>query len=420
MSHRRPKAPSLAVALGLAVLAPLSLPAAARAQAPAASEGQGAAQGSSQDVYTVRDVEVDVTAASAAAARDQAITEAQRKAFQQLVQRLTPPGTSAPSASDTQVASLVQDFEVQRERSSSVRYLATLTVRFRPNAVRSLLQGSGVAFAEARSKPMLVLPVYRPGGGQPLLWEDRTPWRSAWENTSPNTGLVPFVVPYGELADIADVSAEEALAGDADGFSAIAERYGADDVVVVEMDAPADGPDPATEGRVTVTRHTAAGSQPSQVVTIPAAPDKPVEEYLAGGVAAVNALLERQWKEETAVDRRNEQRMDVTVPVARLDDWIRTRRQITQVPAVARADLRRLSRQEAEVELVYYGDPERLRAALARQDLHLERAAPTVPPMQPMAGALPGAPVPPGMPALPVQQPVVEQWRLYPSGSALR
>lgn len=425
MSHRRPEAPSLTAALAFAAFVALSLPATAAAQVPAVVEERGpapaaqgsapgAAPGSAQDVYTVRDVDVDVTAASAAAARDEAITEAQRKAFQQLVRRLTPEGTPVPTVTDAQVAPLVQDFEVQRERSSSVRYLATFTVRFRPNAVRSLLQEGGVAFAEARSKPVLVLPVYRAADAEPVLWEDRTPWRDAWENTSPNAGLVPVVVPYGELADIADVSAEEALQGDSDGFASIAERYGAADVLVAELAVPAGGPDPASAGRVTVTRYTPGGPLSPMTVTVPAAPDGTVEEYLAGGVAAVNAILEGQWKEETAIDRRDERRMEVTVPIARLEDWIRTRRQITQVPSVARADLRRLTRQGAEVELVYYGDTERLRSALARQDLQLERAEPTVPFAQ-----VPSAPVPPGMPALPVLpvQPGGGPWRLYPAGS---
>lgn len=417
MSHRRPKAPSPAVALGLAVFLALSLPAPASAQVPAGDQGAAtAAQGSFQDVYTVSDVDVDVTAVSAAAARDEAITEAQRKAFLQLFQRLTPEGTPVPQVTDAQVAPLVQDFEVQRERSSSVRYLATFTVRFRPDAVRSMLEGGGVAFAEARSAPVLVLPVYRAGSAAPVLWEDRTPWRAAWENASSGAGLVPVVVPYGELADIADVSAEEALRGDSDGFASIAERYGAADVLVAELSVPADGPDPASASRVTVVRYAPGGPQPPATMTVPAAPGKTVEEYLAAGVAAVNGMLEGRWKAETAVDRSEERRMAVTVPIARLEDWVRTRRQIAEVPAVARVDLRRLTRRDVELELVYYGDPDRLRSALARQDLQLVRAEPGVPLVRPMA-----APVPPGMPTLPVQSlQETERWRLYPSEPAAR
>ena len=86
----------------------LSLPAPASAQVPAGDQGAAtAAQGSFQDVYTVSDVDVDVTAVSAAAARDEAITEAQRKAFLQLFQRLTPEGTPVPQVTDAQVAPLV-------------------------------------------------------------------------------------------------------------------------------------------------------------------------------------------------------------------------------------------------------------------------------------------------------------------------
>ena len=279
MLHRRPLARLFGLAVGIVLLA---------VSAPLKAQESG-------DIYTVRDVEVDVTADNSAAARDRAITEAQRKAFDTLYGRLSPePGAKAPALSDIEVARLVQDFEVQRERSSAVRYLATLTVRFRPTNVRTLLQTKGASYVETRSKPVLVLPVYQAAGKGPVLWEDRTPWRAAWENFPPPQGMVPIVVPYGELADIADISAATALEGNQAGLSAIAERYQASDVLVAVLGVRGAEPDPSAPNTVKLTRYAADGTKRSDTVTVPAAPGQTVDAYLAGGVAAVVTVAGRE------------------------------------------------------------------------------------------------------------------------------
>ena len=226
------------------------------------------------------------------------------------------------------MARLVQDFEVQRERSSAVRYLATLTVRFRPTNVRSLLQTKGASYVEVRSKPVLVLPVYQAAGKGPVLWEDRTPWRAAWENFPPPQGMVPIVVPYGELADIADISAATALEGNQAGMSAIAERYQAGDVLVAVLGVRGAEPDPSAPNTVKLTRYAADGTKRSDNVTVPAAPGQTVDAYLAGGVAAVVKSLEDKWRQANTVAAGPEQVMQVAVPIRNLNDWVQTKRRL--------------------------------------------------------------------------------------------
>jgi hypothetical protein len=87
------------------------------------------------DLYTVGDVNADVTADNASHARDQALMQAERNALSQLFVRLNAPDTSAKMDDDS-VAALVQSFEVQSERLSAVRYIGVFTIRFKPSAVQ--------------------------------------------------------------------------------------------------------------------------------------------------------------------------------------------------------------------------------------------------------------------------------------------
>ena len=187
------------------------------------------------NVFTVRGIEVDVTAKTAAAAREAALAEGHVMAMQKLLARLLPREelTRVTPLKAEQVVGFVKDFEVAAERTSDVRYLASLTFRFKPDAVRGLLRNDGLVHAETRSKPVLVLPVFG-AVGKARLWEETNPWWKVWAQRQPEDWLVPLIVPLGDLGDISAIDADQALEGDMERLSAIAARYGAQDVLITQ------------------------------------------------------------------------------------------------------------------------------------------------------------------------------------------
>ena len=132
------------------------------------------------EAFTVRGVYLDVTAETAAAAREAAHADGHAEAMHRLLDRLLPEAERArvPPLAPARVVELVKDFEVADERTSDVRYLARLTVRFKAGPVRRLLRRNGLSHAETRSKPVVVLPVHGPTG-EARLWEDDNPWLAA-------------------------------------------------------------------------------------------------------------------------------------------------------------------------------------------------------------------------------------------------
>ena len=61
----------------------------------------------------------------------------------------------------SELVELVSSIDVVGEKSSSVRYLASLNIRFNPSAMRIHLRSARVKFAETKSKSWIVLPVFR-------------------------------------------------------------------------------------------------------------------------------------------------------------------------------------------------------------------------------------------------------------------
>ena len=147
------------------------------------------------------------------------------------MRRLTVAGTALPAPPEDSITAMVAGFAIDRELVSTTRYRASLTVDFDPAEVRRLLRENGVAYAETVSRPVLVVAVQRDPGGI-LLWEDGNRWRRAWEERPPHGGLVPILLPLGDVIDLGTVDAAQALASDVDALTALAALYGTSEVAV--------------------------------------------------------------------------------------------------------------------------------------------------------------------------------------------
>jgi len=111
--------------------------------------------------YTVSGIPVDVTAADASTARDQAIVDGQRAALQKLVENMmgSEKAKQIPLPNDDEISAMVQDFEVETERVSSVRYVGSLTYRFLSDPVDRLVGRAPAGTVDATTMPMPAGPV---------------------------------------------------------------------------------------------------------------------------------------------------------------------------------------------------------------------------------------------------------------------
>lgn len=328
-----------------------------------------------QDAFAVSGVTVDVSASDANVARDRAVAQAQRKAWDELFKQLLPPGAKPPAISDVDLGRAVQNFSVDDERLSPGRYAATMTVRFAPEPVRKAMADSGAtAYVEPSTRPLVLLPVTVRPDGAPVLWDDRTAWRSAWEAWEPKPGaLAPLTVPDGELSDVAAVSAQEASAGDAAAFAKIAGQHGAGGVAVVKTTLPADGAATAQGMRVDVTLATVDGVRGSKTVAVRADPADRPEDLLSRAVAFSAAAIDELWRENHTVSAGPQQTLTAVVALNSLSDWISARQKLAQLGGGVRVDMTSLTRNAANVVISHRGGATELQERLARQNLILRQ-----------------------------------------------
>lgn len=359
----------------------LALAAGALAGTARAEAGRSVA---AEQAFVEQGVDVDVTAGNANQARDQAILQAQREALARLFRKLTPAadGRQPPAVSQGELEALVAGFELEQERASSVRYVGRFTVRFRPAAVRQLLQQNGVRYAEMVGKPALVLPVDATGA-EPALWTDG-PWRQAWSQIGPVDGLVPVALVPPDPADQNELPAKAALTPDATALAHIAARHGAGQVVVARLEGdaakgyqltlstfvPGEGLSPAEtvpqSAFVPRPLPVATDTQPPAAAAPP-----PLPAALGLAVATVVDRVEEGWKRRVVVDAHQSGQVAVRVPLTDLTTLVEVRRRLAGVPMVTQVDTSALKTTEALLTLTVLGDVGHLKTALAQRDLVL-------------------------------------------------
>jgi hypothetical protein len=304
------------------------------------------------DLYTVNTVRVDATAESAQTARDAAMAQGRPQAWTRIFRRLTPQSQWArqPRLADAQLFRLIRSFEVAGERRSTTRYLADVTFHFNPVAVRQTLRQAGISFTEARSRPALVIPVVADERFDPMSM-----WALAWSDEVYRQGLVPMILPDADAENAEVLSNPDLAQADWATLAPIAQRYGASLVVIAIASADGRSVRSIEVSATARTPSSFAFSQPNFPPLADAVTDKVAET----------------WKSRSSVDYATRARLVADVQFNSLEDWARIRTQLGAVRAVSDFEVVGLARNEAEVDLSYFGRVEQLRDAMAQQNLSL-------------------------------------------------
>ncbi len=324
------------------------------------------------DIYEVQGVNVDVSAETAAKAREKALADGERDAFNQLLRRLTLAGDRdrLPNLDKDEITSYVRDFAVSNEKTSAGRYLASLTVRFKRESVRKLLTDFNLPFAETLSMPVLILPVFQSGGSM-ALWDDPNPWRNAWAELGGRYGLVPMLQPFGDLADVGAISPAQAVQGDRPRLKGIAERYRVRDVVVVYGLQRLDPTSQRQSLEVYITRYGNDPDPQTETYPLNQAEGENESALLSRAVNRIADAIEDAWKQQNILDLSHPNVAAVAVPVTGLKDWIAVQKRLKDVPLIRRTEMVLLSLDEIRVNIHYVGNTSQLSNALAQTKLTL-------------------------------------------------
>lgn len=327
-------------------------------------------------IYAVQGVEVDVTSTDAASAKNQALMDVQVKAFHALVERLGSPEMAAElreKLKPEDIAPYLRSLSIEQETSAPGRYIGRFTVRFLPEKMSRFFESHGVRLPAQQADPVLVIPVFRgPEGNR--LWEEN-PWRQAWINLKGEQGLVPVIVPLGDLEDTQALAVNDVLNGETIRLEALRKRYGAPSMVVAQAQ-------PAEGGglHVYIEGETRLGKV--SVNKIYTASEDGAESAEARAVAAFQKLMFKAYKEKSQqqAEERAVKNADgsksvaVTVPFTSPRQWNAIRAGILATPNVTGVDLSTLNTDGAVIRLMFRGSLEELQGHLQSGGLSLSQS----------------------------------------------
>lgn len=336
----------------------------------------GVARAQTADLFSLRNVQVDVQGGNIAKARDQALLEAQRQAYPLLMQRLIAPSDwgRIPKLSDKDLQDIVFDVGIDQERRSAVRYLASISVRFKPDEVRRILRSADLAYAEWRGRPVTVVPVYLADSG-PVLFDGPNPWREAWKGPA-SQGIVPLVVPAPPAIDIADPALSPAAAAQAapDTQAAFASKTATQDVLfAVAQPKPLDGN--KVRLAVTLTGSGPVAGPLSGTRSYEGQTGESFDVVMRRAVEDIARTANESWKSSNLLQFDHPADLPVGVPLTGgMAQWTQIREKLVRVMPVRSYDIASLSKTDAEVVLHIVGEQRQLEQALIQNGLVLSWA----------------------------------------------
>ena len=317
-------------------------------------------------LFTIEDVKVDVTAENALKARELAFEQAQSLAFEELVTRMLPEGQGAAFENTpvSTISMLVKDYEVSDEKLSSKRYTGTYKFRFQDRAIKQFFAKSGTQYTDVRSQPMLVLPFLETAQGT-TLW-NQNPWMEAWAaNSSLLKGIVPLLVPLGDLDDVSSIGDDEALTYNRTDLQALVNRYGASEAVIAI--AKPEG----TALSIQLYRTDRVRPEYVHQILERALPGQSQSQIYQRAVISVKSALAQDWKTKTVVDAREKNTTQARVAFTSLQEWSNIQRSLQRVSGISDVALKALSPREAYITMTHEGSVERLQIALNQRGLYL-------------------------------------------------
>ena len=321
------------------------------------------------DVFTVYDITVNAKARTSSQARSEGIERAQEKALSQLFERLVPSDyhIKIPNLSRKDVIDHVMDFSVYNEKSSSSRYSANLVVRFQPEKIRSTLRFSNIPFAEAISKPVIIIPLYHPSiVSDPILWANPNPWSQAWVSLNKEKSLVERLLPYADLEDMTGLNIEDIVTIDNKRINSWARRYNTDNIVIASAFIMAGEENSSLRIELYFVKDSY-----EIIIDFLDSKNNNLNELFMDAVKKSWISIEDRWRNKNVLQYNVTGKIMVNVQLTSLKKWHVLEKKIGGVPLVEKINLSSITKNIAEISIDFLGNQEQLIIALSENDIEL-------------------------------------------------
>jgi hypothetical protein len=204
-----------------------------------------------------------------------------------------------------------------------------------------------------------------------VLWDEPNPWRLAWQQRDAPDGLVPLIVPIGDLNDIVTIGAADALAGSSLKLATLADRYAATGSIVAHLNLTVDPTTGAEASTITLLRPFDPIPVEARSATLIQLSGEDMPTFMARAVEDTVNRIDDLWKRRNLISNVGTGVMAITVPIGGLTDWLQIKKQLASIGIIRRTEIVLLSREQVRVNVHFAGGAEQLTTALEQANLSL-------------------------------------------------
>jgi len=324
-----------------------------------------------QPQFGVSGISVDTTAATAAEAQVNGISEAAAIGFQRVLQRLLRSQAAMDAfMAEASVDQFVDFYHISEENSLQGRYIAVLDYCFDAPRLRAAFRQAGLEWAELKSPRILVLPVWlAPDGAR--AWQTDNEWLAGWRDVVRTAdGLVDFTLLQPTILNERSLRAEDIVAANPVILRRAATVAGADQVMLVTARLDYNGSQPvlAVDGELFT-------ADAERLTVLARMVDRPVHNNLTAQLdfarTRILSELETGWHRANLIRGGETREITVSVPVASLQDWVSRLEAFKSVTVIDEVIIRKLDMTGGLVSLKIVGNDAAIANALAAYNLRL-------------------------------------------------
>ena len=311
--------------------------------------------------FTVSNIHVDASAASAAAAQAIAIDQGRPKAWDILFKRVAKQADwpKEPKLDTIALRGLARGYTVANEKRSTTRYVADVTYIFSPEAVARVLRTISPAYAVAQARRILVIPM------SPTFNKDSN-WANAFASPRFAGSLVPFIVPSGGSADVAALGHLQFDAVTWADIELVAARLRVTEAVIA-LAVPIPG-----KIQVWLKRIGLAEAPTKVSFDVPLVQNNLTQTYPAAADQAVHGI-EDMWRQKAPVDLSIKSTLVADIRISSPAQWNTIQAAMALVTSVRDVNILAMDIGMMRVSLSYLGTSDQLHDALAPVGIALTR-----------------------------------------------
>lgn len=325
------------------------------------------------NIFTIKSVEISGSGNNARAAKQAAITDGQRRAFNLLTDRILSDfsKTLLPEIGDEQLSRMVAGLDIKREKITAKHYEGFVNISFNPAFIDKLMTESGISYIKTPSKPFIILPVLYKDDGY-VLWESH-PWKSAWNDASLESSLINFKVLKQTEQNLLDINIDEIISGNISeatdaGLKNIMSRYKADKILLAGARLVSGESKNSLDVALS---YIGSGYSEHTIRKFSSESNEDIQDLMKRAAIDISQSIEQKWKVHQESLQIQKMKISVVVPFENLPEWSNLKSEIKAFEFLDLVEIKQITVNYANIDLHFNNSYQSMVELFAENNIYL-------------------------------------------------